>query len=1148
MKRPTCWEWMLVVLLLAQSAAAAPKTGDLAGGFQSPPRDARPWVYWFWSDGNITRDGITADLEAMARAGIGGVLIMEVDQGPPKGPARFMSPQWRELFKFVISEARRLGIEINMNNDAGWCGSGGPWNTPEESMQKVVWTETFAGGPGRFDAELTRPQAFNDYYRDIAVIAFPSPAGEGQALADARPKASSSLAEGFDGAALLDGNPATGVDFPAPQADKPAFVQLEFARPYAARRLALTIPVAARQGYTGQLKVSTDGATWKTVAKFNQTGAGAANFTQVKSRFYRVVFSAITTTTLSRLRVCDVNLDTGYRIENFAAKSGMGAAALAANVAPVDPELVVDPASVVDLTGKFQQGRLVWDVPEGRWTVLRIGHTSTGKDNHPAPEEGRGLECDKLSRKGIESQFQGLVEKLIHDSGPESVQVMTYTHIDSWEVGCQNWTEAMREEFKARRGYDLLPYLPAMTGRVVGGAETSERFFWDMRRTISEMLNDYYATGLRELAAGYGMKLSIEAYSGGPFDSLSYSGRCDMPIGEFWTGRPIHASLKPMASGGHIYGNPIIAAEAFTASNTEGRQKNHPGSIKALGDEAFSSGINRFIFHRYSLQPWVQPPRAPGMTMGPWGLEYERTATWWAQSSAWHQYLARCQYLLQQGRFRADLCYVGSEEGYTSIRARQQMMPPVPDGYDYDACAPEAVLTRMQVNDGRLVVEGGMEYRVLVLPPGEHMTPRLLEKIQALVGAGAVVVGEPPLKSPSLSGYPRCDDEVKRLASELWGNCDGKTLTEHAFGKGKVVWGKPLEEVLAGLDAAPDFQAQSDDPAAALHWIHRDVDGTQVYFVASAADRPVDAVCSFRVDGLRPELWHPDTGRIEPAAAYQAESGRVRVPIRLEPSGSVFVVFRPDAAAEPGRVTQVVRDGLPLIDTAWKKHVLAGSDNNASVTGTFTICAWAKPAGQVDLPTQRNSGTDGLRSRNNYLVYPAPGHEVYAPPGQQYATDQTCAGISAGTNGIVVFEHGDSLLAPVLVAPAAIAAKTHIAVVYRDGTPTLYLDGKPARQGLKTGRIVHPASGVRHTRSVPPFQGEAAGLVQINRALDEKKIAELMKETAGQAASAPPPRWPLVTRAKDATISLWVAEAGNYELITAGQRRRSAEAVVASPS
>jgi hypothetical protein len=309
--------------------------------------------------------------------------------------------------------------------------------------------------------------------------------------------------------------------------------------------------------------------------------------------------------------------------------------------------------------------------------------------------------------------------------------------------------------------------------------------------------------------------------------------------------------------------------------------------------------VNRFVFHRYAMQPWLN--YQPGMTMGPWGLHYERTATWWEQSRPWHEYLARCQFLLRQGLFVADICYLKPEDAPQGFSVHRR------HGYDYDDCTAEVVLTRMSVRDDRLVLPDGMSYRLLVLPQVTTMTPALLRKVKDLVEAGATVIGPRPRKSPSLSEYPQCDDEVKRLANELWGDCDGQAVKEHAFGKGKVILGATPEKNLEKMGIRADFSA-----GATLRWIHRSLDGTEIYFVASAAPQAVETVCSFRVAGQRPELWQPETGQSERVVAYEQANGVTRIPIRFEPSGSVFVVFRP-AAESSDPVLTMTRDGRQIL-------------------------------------------------------------------------------------------------------------------------------------------------------------------------------------------------------------------------------------------
>jgi len=746
--------WFLFALLL--SSVHFTEAADIERSFATPPNSARPWVYWFWLSGNITSNGITADLQAMKRVGIGGVLIMEVDQGAPNGPAAFMGQNWRALFHHAVKEAERLGLQLNMNNDAGWNGSGGPWIKPEESMQKVVWSETTVDGPKQFAGPLAQPKATAGFYRDIAVQAFPT--------------------------------------------------------------------------------------------------SGSFRIDQIKAK-------------------------AGYEV------GGVGAAV----PTNLPPEMIINLAQVIDLSNKVgADGRLAWEVPPGQWTVLRFGHASTGVENAPAPASGRGLECDKLSKKGIEANFAGMMAKLIADSGKSAGGTLVATHIDSWENGSQNWTAEMRDEFRRRRGYDMTPFLPVFTGRVVGSLEISERFLWDLRQTISDLVVENYAGHMRELANQRGLKLSIEAY-GGPCDDLPYAGRADEPMCEFWMGGGAFQTCKEMASAAHIYGKPILGAEAFTAADQE-RWLEHPGSIKSLGDRAFCDGINRFVFHRYALQPWEN--RNPGMTMGPWGLHYERTQTWWDWSKPWHEYLARCQFMLRQGLFVADICYLQPEASPQASANHPRL------GYDYDNCSAEVLMTRMSVKDGRLVLPDGMSYRVLVLHERTPMTPELLAKIRDLVRDGATVIGARPVKSPSLRNFPACDAEVQRISSEVWADCDGGAVKSRQFGKGKVACGISPEKFLTESGVPTDFTS-----SARLNYIHRSTGSAEIYFVANPQNYSITSETTFRVSGQRPEFWWPETGRIEPAAVYRDDGSRTTVCLALSPSESVFVLFRKSSKGADAIVT-----------------------------------------------------------------------------------------------------------------------------------------------------------------------------------------------------------------------------------------------------
>ena len=905
--------------------AAGQETAQAEGlmkAFLEPPEGAWPWVYWFVSDGNLTKEGITADFEAMKRVGIHGVLYMEVDQYVPKGPARFLDPQWREMITHAVSEATRLGITVNMNNDGGWCGSGGPWITPDLSMQMVVMSETSAQGPKTFSGTLPQPRTIENYYQDIAVLAFPTPPGETVRMADCSPKLTYGAdRKSFDFTKLIDGNPGTVTLLPLPEAKHPQYLNIEFPEPFTAQALSVALDTW-NSSIDGSLEVSDDGQTYRKIRPITlRWPVSSVNFEKVTSRYFRIELRPRGDWFFGQfangIPLGEVELHTDFRIEEIPGKAAYIRQEELSDEPALSPEMAFRHEQVVNLSSKMKEdGQFTWDVPEGKWTVLRIGHTSTGKMNHPAPKESLGLECDKLSKKAIEVQFDGLMGKLLADQAASGGKALTMTHIDSWEVGSQNWTLGFREEFQKRFGYDLLPYLPVLTGRAVESREVSERFLWDVRRLVADLLLENYAGHMREISNQHGLTLSIEAYGGGPLDEVAYGGRADVPMSEFWTGQVPGTWNKEMASSAHVYGHPVCAAESFTAVPENARWQNHPYRLKPLGDLAFTQGINRFVFHRYSAQPWVN--HAPGMTMGPWGIHYERTNTWWEQSKAWLAYLARCQALLQKGLFVADVAYLGSENGPNSFPARESMDPAIPPGYDFDDLPPEALLKLATVRDGQLVLESGVRYRVLVLPPGRSMTPALLAKVKDLVEAGATVVGPRPTKSPSLADYPHCDSEVQQLAEELWGDCDGASITEHACGKGKVVWGKPLAQVLRELGTPPDFACHHVTVGEDIRYIHRTVDGDEVYFVASSLPEARRFLCTFRVKGRRPEIWWPDTGRTETVTVYDEHEDTTQIPLTLDPCGSVFVIFRAAAPTLANRVVSVRRDGIEISGLAVK--------------------------------------------------------------------------------------------------------------------------------------------------------------------------------------------------------------------------------------
>ena len=883
---------------------AAPAADELTQGFQSPPVSARPQTWWHWMNGNITKTGITADLEAMKQIGLGGATIVNVDCGIPAGPVKFMSPEWREDFKFAVSEANRLGLELTVENCAGWSSSGGPWNTPENAMQQVVSSEVRVNGPTDFSAALPPPPTKLDFYHDIAVLAYPISDADSLSMEEFSPVASASGNSPAAGK-IVDGDSKTLIRLPTPKPGKPQFAQLEFKQPFAARTVNI-IAGAAMPQCNGEVRVSDDGKVFRTVKKFgfgphnSGTGQVSLGSEPVAARFWRVQFNGLGAGEKNReatIPVAEINLEPRASVEELGKKITMegGVASGQTEVtsdsgAGLNPAGAVRRRDLIDLTAKLTaDGHLNWHAPAGKWVILRIGYTPTGRNNHPAPAEGTGLECDKFSKAALDAHWAGFMQKVLDDIGPLAGKSLTTSLIDSYEVGGQNWNRNFRAEFQKRRGYDLLTYLPAVTGRVVDNAAMTERFLWDLRRTIADLFAENYFGHFAELCRQHGLLNAVEPYTG-PFESLQSGAPADVVMGEFWSGSQGHSSVKLAASIAHIYGKTIVGAESFTAGPgpRSGRWLEDPYSLKTLGDLMYCQGLNRYIFHRYAMQPWTNT--WPGMTMGQWGFHFERTETWWHQGQAWIDYISRCEFLLQQGRAVADVAYFNGESAPSEMRLGN---PAMPAGFDFDAVNANVLRHGATVKNGRLTLASGANYAALVLPQNDSdLTPPLLECLGKLVSAGATVIGSRPQHSPSLTDYPKCDAQVKKLAAKLWGPCDGASVFENATGKGRVVWGKTLAEVLAAQNLKPDFEFTNAAANAQLAYVHRVAGGTDIYFVSNQR-RQFDSVeCTFRVGDKVPELWHPDTGVIETAPVWSAEAGRTKVRLDLDPAGSVFVIFR----------------------------------------------------------------------------------------------------------------------------------------------------------------------------------------------------------------------------------------------------------------
>ena len=984
-------------LCLALTVAADPDA--LETGFQHPPDSAKPQTWWHWMNGNITRAGITADLEAMKRAGEGGATIVNVDCGIPRGPVDFMSPEWREMFKFAVSEASRLGLELCVENGAGWSSSGGPWNTPEHGMQRVTTSELHLAGPQHFSAALPQPPTTLDFYRDVAVLAFPALSEEAPRMSDFSPVTTTSGGEA-PGNRLTDGDPGTYILLPVPAPGRPQYAQLAFPQPFTARAVTL----AGRSDMpacSGEILVSDDGQNFQSVAPFTLGKGALATRTfslgsqLVSARYWRVQFNAIgKKVKVTTLPLAEISLFSRLTTDNIEAKAGFnGSAVLAAPAASTQGIGAIPRGQVLDLTAQLTpDGKLDWQVPPGNWVVLRVGHTPTGVKNHPAPREGEGLECDKFRKAALDAHWAGFMQKVLDDLGPVAgAKALDSSLIDSYEVGGQNWTEAFRAEFQQRRGYDLLPFLPAFTGRVIDSPAVTERFLWDVRRTIADLFAENYYGHFAELCHQHGLTSAVEPYTG-PFESLQVGAAADFVMGEFWSGSSGHPSIKLASSIAHIYGKTYVGAESFTAAPEAGRWQNDPYSLKTLGDLMYCQGLNRYVFHRYAMQPWTN--RWPGMTMGQWGFHFERTVTWWDQGAAWLSYIARCQFLLQQGRYVADAAYFTGESAPVEMRVGD---PALPAGYDYDAINADVLLHGATVKNGRITLASGASYAVLILPPPDaDLTPATLQGLHDLVLAGATLVGPRPEHSPSLTDYPDCDARVNQLAGELWGDCDGVHTLDHAAGAGHVYWGKPLDEVFAAQQLPPDFAVKGTSLRTHLAYAHRVAGDADIYFVSNQRRQFDSAEVTFRTAGRVPELWHPETGVMEPAPVWHVADGRTTVPLALAPAESVFVLFRhPDDGRDH---LLAARGPLAPVASAFRhlqiQHAVYAATDGAGERDVTALVAGLVDDGQLAFsPANDTLGGDPVPNhvkqlRLDYLLNGQPGQLTVAE-GEAFALPAT---------------------------------------------------------------------------------------------------------------------------------------------------------------
>lgn len=574
---------------------------------------------------------------------------------------------------------------------------------------------------------------------------------------------------------------------------------------------------------------------------------------------------------------------------------------------PAEPgEEDTQQARVMDLTAKLDEaGTLRWQVPEGSWQILRFGCTIGDHSRVSTSSDGwKGYALDVLDAGAFQRYWNAVVEPLLADAGPLTGRTLKYLHTDSWEVEAINWTPTLREEFRKRRGYDLLPFLPVLAGRIVDSRPVSNRFLHDFRRTLGDLAIDHHYRLFRDGAHRHGLQMHPE--SGGPHavpvDAQQCLGFNDVPMSEFWAWSWRHRVgdrnrffCKQPASAAHTYGRRLVAAEGFTTIGPHW-QETVWDNLKPAFDKALCEGMNLLFWHAFVCSPEAEG--MPGIQYFA-GTHFNPNSTWWAKSGPFIAYINRCQWMLQQGRFVADACYYYGDHVPNFAQLKMSDPAEILPGYDYDVITADALLTRATVRGGRVVLPDGMSYRLLVLPERPAISLPVLRKVKELVEAGATVVASRPVEATGLTGFPQSDTEVSRLAEELWGPVEGVEQNDRRAGKGRIVSGKTAREVLLADGVTPDFEFSAEHADAMLDFIHRRDGDAEIYFVANRSNRWESARCTFRVSGKAPELWDPVTGEHRFAPAYQAVDGRIELPLDFAPCGSWFVVFRHPVSAHP---------------------------------------------------------------------------------------------------------------------------------------------------------------------------------------------------------------------------------------------------------
>ena len=932
---------------------------ELKANFKQPPDQVKPWVYWYWISDNVSKQGIEDDLLAMQKAGIGTALIGIIHLQGKQGQVKSLTDEWWDHVTFAIKKAAQYKIDIGLFNSPGWSQSGGPWVTLDKSMRYLDAQEYQVLGSQTVTLDFDEPDSF---FQDVRVIAFKTPEFEREKLTsdNARVTLTDSVTDTELSEqpiqALFDGNLGTPFILSKALLSQKRYnaggdgaLQIDFVRPESFEARTLEIYPHNSFATQGILSAKNQAGLFEVIKTFdvqrprNMPAIGpdhdapiVVTFPVVDSRHFRLSFEGFNMGRKKDLNedigFKEIVLSKGYKLERYPEKKlakvfpkpmpKFDSYAWPMSTKTDNPALLLESADVLDITEHAQNGRLNWQVPAGDWTIVRYFMRPTGTQNGPSSHAAKGPEIDKLSRPIAEFHFDAYIGKILESMQPEDRTALKYAVVDSYEKGAQNWTDGFAETFAKRYGYDPIPFLPVYSGRVVNSVSQSERFLWDVRRLVADGVSHEYAAALRERANKHGLKLWLENYGhwGFPAEFLQYGGQADIVSGEFWATGDLGAiELKAASSAAHIYGHKTVMSESFTAGRNT-RFKHHPWDFKKRGDWSFVEGVNHTLLHVYIHQAYGD--RFPGVNAW-FGSEFNRNNTWFPFMDNWLAYIKRSNYMMQQGKYIADVMYFIGED---APKMTGEISPELPKGYSYDFINAEVILERLTFNQGKYRLPDGMTFELLVLPNLDSMRPAVLQKIQQLVKQGGAVYGPKPMRSPSLEGYPKADLEVQKIADALWQNIDGLEVTQAEYGQGKIFYIQQTEQNIPDLAQILD---QIGTPADLLDlpdeviWSHRSSHTHDIYFIANQSEQSVDITPSFRVGATQPQRWDPVTGKTYDIAQFEfmrdtQHGPRTTIPMKLNGLESSFFVFeKPNAsdhkpALSKDNILSMTKQGKPV--------------------------------------------------------------------------------------------------------------------------------------------------------------------------------------------------------------------------------------------